>query len=829
MANYNLTSQQLKDTYEQLVQVSGSAIVDGTGSLVNAFDYPSNSTYTTFSSSVATTLNSIVAGSGSADWVLITNKPAGLVSGSTQVNYLQLQNIPSGILSSSAQIATDISGAFTSTSASLASRITTNTSNIATKLNTSTFTSYSSSVSTRLTTDESNISTNSSNIATQTSRVNSLVSATSSYAVKSSNNVFSGTQTFNNIAVNGTASIAYLQSVTGSAKIIGDAFIILNNDTPTQPRGGMSVVDSGSTATTSSFLWDGVSNDWVYEYHLGGDHEQAVALFGSGSSIGNAVYPTANKLQKGTGTHHLHDSNISDDGSQVSITGPVSASTYYGDGSNLTGVQSGLVAGTGTDSLRSALTSTPAVAAADYSIAIGDNVNVESLSTGMIAIGRNINGTFTNRDYSIAIGAAVILENNGLESVAIGSSSRGEDYTVAVGPQASGTSYSVAVGKNARAGNDYSIAIGANANSTSVGTTPSTIAIGRDATANGLYGIALGYNTDAAQEGIAIGYNVDASARATAIGYNITNTGGGGNVAIGRTVTIAGDYSIAIGEGARAESNETISIGRNAQSYGNSTGTIVIGGGANSVDANRSNSVVIGYNAQGYQNCVAIGNNAFSIESAVAVGRNASTGDNQSVALGASAVTNNQRSIALGYNAVATGTDTIVIGTNKSVSSNNEINIGDRFKFDGTSTIGLIGQVSSSLGFVGNGSGLTNISSASYAQTSSFAAGNFEVAGQMFSPTFAGSVASSTSSIDFDNGNFATLSLTVPTFIANPSNLKSGTTYTIIISSGSLIANHGSAFKFAGGTSPTYSNGTDVLTMVSDGTNLYATALADFQ
>jgi hypothetical protein len=65
--------------------------------------------------------------------------------------------------------------------------------------------------------------------------------------------------------------------------------------------------------------------------------------------------------------------------------------------------------------------------------------------------------------------------------------------------------------------------------------------------------------------------------------------------------------------------------------------------------------------------------------------------------------------------------------------------------------------------------------------------------------------------------------------LANPSNLKSGTTYTIIISSGSLISGHGTAWKFSGGTAPTYTNGTDVLTCVSDGTNLYATALTDFQ
>jgi hypothetical protein len=84
MPNYNLTTQQIKDTYEQLVQVSGSAIVDGTGSLVNAFDYPSNSTFTSFSSSVAAEIAPLVASSGSAEWNLISGIPAGLVSSSAQ-------------------------------------------------------------------------------------------------------------------------------------------------------------------------------------------------------------------------------------------------------------------------------------------------------------------------------------------------------------------------------------------------------------------------------------------------------------------------------------------------------------------------------------------------------------------------------------------------------------------------------------------------------------------------------------------------------------------------------------------------------------------------
>lgn len=793
MANYNLTSQQLKDTYQQLVQVSGSAIVDGTGSLVNAFDYPSNSAYTTFSSSVAVTLNSIVAGSGSADWTLITNKPAGLVSGSSQVIYSQITGVPSGILSSSAQIATNISGAFTSTSASLAAGIATNKSDITTKLATSTFTSYSSSVSTRLTTDETNIATNTSNIATQTSRVDSLVSATSSYAVLSSNNNFSGTQTFANIAVSGTASISHLQTVTGSAVIIGEEFIILNTAVPAARYAGMKVYDTGSTASTASFIFDGVTNDWFYEYSGSDATNYGVVLFGPEyNTIGTPSYPTSNVIQKGTGGHHLTGSNISDNGSQVSITGPVSASTYYGDGSNLTGVSSGLVAGTGTNSLRSALTSTPAVAAADLSIAIGNNVTVESLSTGMIAIGHNINGTFTNRDHSIAIGGGVILENDGFESIAIGSGSRGEDYSVSVGAGASSVGHSISIGKSAVAGGAGSIAIGSGSVSTATGTNPRTIAIGDKASSTGAGSIAIGYNTSVS------------GVRSIAIGPELTTVAGNNNVLIGYNGNTGGNSNcVAIGFEAVGGASNTTAIG-------------------NTAEANGVNSVAIGDAATYATNTVAVGIGIqASGDESIAIGTSHNTSNANSVAIGRRGDCIGEGSISIGSFTSVNGTNAIGLGANVTTTGNNSINIGNRFKFDGVASIFLSGSVTGSGGFSGNGSGLTNV-------TASFAAGNFEVSGQMFSPVFSGSVASSTSSVDFNNGNFAVLTLTSATHIANPSNIKSGTTYTLIINSGSLAATYGTSFKFAGGTKPTLSNGVDIVTMVSDGSRLFATGLANF-
>ena len=139
-------------------------------------------------------------------------------------------------------------------------------------------------------------------------------------ALTGSNNSFSGTQTFNNIVVNGTASIAYIENVTGSAKIIGDAFIILNNDTPTERYAGIIVLDSGSAGVSASFQFDGLTNDWFYEYTGSDPLNFGVAMFGPEyGTKGSPTYLTNNRLPKGDGGHHLNDSNISDDGSNVSI------------------------------------------------------------------------------------------------------------------------------------------------------------------------------------------------------------------------------------------------------------------------------------------------------------------------------------------------------------------------------------------------------------------------------------------------------------------------------------------------------------------------------
>ena len=148
----------------------------------------------------------------------------------------------------------------------------------------------------------------------------------------------------NNLVVNGTASFAYTQTVTGSAVIIGEEYIILNNQTPTAPYAGLKIYDSGSTGVTASLLWDGVNDHWVYEQVSGAAYGAAGFLSGpTGSSLSSIIYPTANRLVKGGGSDHLYDSNISDNGSVVSsavnveVTGSVTANGgFIGNASTAT-------------------------------------------------------------------------------------------------------------------------------------------------------------------------------------------------------------------------------------------------------------------------------------------------------------------------------------------------------------------------------------------------------------------------------------------------------------------------------------------------------------
>lgn len=87
---------------------------------------------------------------------------------------------------------------------------------------------------------------------------------------------------------------------------------------------------------------------------------------------------------------------------------------------------------------------------------------------------------------------------------------------------------------------------------------------------------------------------------------------------------------------------------------------------------------------------------------------------------------------------------------------------------------------------------------------------------------------------DLNTSQVATLTLTGNTTFDAPTNMKDGGTYVIILkqdATGSRTAAWNAVFKWPGGTAPTLStaaNAVDIVTFVSDGTNMYGVSQLNF-
>jgi len=239
----------------------------------------------------------------------------GGVSSSLAANYKYSvdtsASLAETITFNSASIASDL----TSTSASLATTITNNSASIASDL-----TEVSSSLVTTINNTSASLANtatnNSASIANTVTNLSSSVAST--YLLNTTDSLAGDLTITNNLNVLGTGSFAYIQSITGSAKIIGDAYIVLNTNSPAERYGGLKVYDSGST-DTGSLEYDSVNNHWFYESTTEGYASGLIA--GPQASRGSLTFPTANTIVKGLGGNHIGDSIISDNGSSATITG----------------------------------------------------------------------------------------------------------------------------------------------------------------------------------------------------------------------------------------------------------------------------------------------------------------------------------------------------------------------------------------------------------------------------------------------------------------------------------------------------------------------------
>lgn len=257
----------------------------------------------------------------------------------------------------------------------------------------------------------------------------------------------------------------------------------------------------------------------------------------------------------------------------------------------------------------------------------------------------------------------------------------GSTFTIAVDKIGSGASNSgansVALGSNSVASGTNSIAVGNSADALA----QNAIAIGVDSVVNANNGVAIGNTSQSFSGSTCVGFNATSlSASGLAIGNSSLSYTGSGNIAIGSSVTRAGnvststDSNIAIGNFTQATLGGCTAVGALCSATG--TQSTSFGNGANSSathamaigvssQANTAGGIGLGYNSKG------------NGSSAISIGANSTATGGGSVSIGASSSATQAGSIAIGNAAQATGfSQSIAIGDQASAPFGGSTAIG---------------------------------------------------------------------------------------------------------------------------------------------------------
>ena len=217
--------------------------------------------------------------------------------------------------------ATSISGAIAATNGVVSGS--SQVISILTSLNT--FSGSQLTQNTNLATISGSLILSASNL-TQRVAANEAVSGT--FARTNSANIFTGNQTITgslyvsqDLVVAGSSSI---QNISSSNVVIGASYVTLNAFNPASRFAGLKIYDSGSTAATASIVWDSLNNKVLYQHPSGADSYNSAWLISGPANVGalgSETGLTINKIQKATDDDHIGDSQITDDGTTVSIAG----------------------------------------------------------------------------------------------------------------------------------------------------------------------------------------------------------------------------------------------------------------------------------------------------------------------------------------------------------------------------------------------------------------------------------------------------------------------------------------------------------------------------
>jgi hypothetical protein len=367
----NLTNLYISQSFQFLTQISGSELQTGlgqtlTGSLLitaskadtattaTTASYAQNATSASYALTASFALN---AGGGAA-----VNTGSLMVTGSVNLNTLTFTKGDGSTFNLTVNTGSGGGGGTVNTGSLLVTASVSNATITYTKGDGSTFTNTINNVVSANTASyvlnavSASFATNASSATSASFATNAANATSASFATTAATatNVANGINiSASNIsATNATfvsASIGYLQTITGSTVNIGNSFILLNTSTATR-YAGILVEDSGSATPvnyTASLQFDSQTNDWFYEYSGSDPTNYGVAMFGPEyATKGSPTYLTNNRIPKGDGGHHLNDSSITDNGTTVSTTLPFSATQITastGFLGNLTGTASNAI------------------------------------------------------------------------------------------------------------------------------------------------------------------------------------------------------------------------------------------------------------------------------------------------------------------------------------------------------------------------------------------------------------------------------------------------------------------------------------------------------
>jgi hypothetical protein len=428
------------------------------------------------------------------------------------------------------------------------------------------------------------------------------------------------------------------------------------------------------------------------------------------------------------------------------------------------------------------------------SVVIGLNATNVGVAGNAVVIG-NCACTNTGLDY----GGHVVIGYNARggyagAGVVIGQDAIGDSDAVAILNTTVGTA-SVSIGKLTRSAGLGGVSIGYNTNAGG-NFSLSNVSIGKSSNNSSALGSINIGDVSVSQSDCTIGIGVSSTIFTGATGtivlgaFSVGGTGACNSVVIGNSSQVNVANSIFIGPGTINKSsgalNGAIVIGQNACIYGSAyNGHIVIGRCACAQEQN--STVVIGDGAIGENIGVAIGCSAQAGTASVSIGGQSFATGLFAVATGRFSRAVSQESVALGYNSCGNATYATALGANSCAAHTCSVALGPGITTERVNTVHLnsliaYGQAASKTNAIGSTGGSVTL--------------------------------------NWDNSNIQTLTLTDSITTLTKSNPIDGAVYTLFLTQGGTggkTVSWGADVEWPGGTPPTLSTAagaTDAVSLV---------------